>query len=219
MTDLAAALLRLSDAFPDDPGPAHDPFEIKDRFDIFVWHGPYVFVDDFDMPAQMRIWAPRILRLLTSGELTYTRVIAPRFAQCGWPGWPPHRRTAVEDVLRAWWAATLSTHPSPIPVTGVLTVVSQLSGGVEPWLATWSAVGGVAAARHLGDLLHDYLPWSSFVDDFDQEAAQDAIRAWLLRDGVDLLLALPPGEAQDSALAELAELEDKGLWWLPHQWW
>lgn len=215
MDDLTAALLRLPDAFPDDPGPADDPFTIKDRFDIFVWYGPYVLADDFDMVEQMRIWAPRVLRLLTSGELVgYTDKIPARFRQAGWPEWPPHRRAAVEDVLRAWWLATITEHPSPVHVTDVLSVVSHLSEDVERWLTTWSATGGVAAARQLSELLHGHVSWSYLIDDFEKEAADNVIWYWLQRHGVDLLLALPPGETQDAALAKLAEWESRGPWWL-----
>lgn len=214
MDDLAAALLRLSGAFPDDPGPADDPFTLKDRFDIFVWYGAGRFVGDYDLDAQMQIWAPRILRLLTSGELSYTDQVPERMLQAGWPAWPPPQRTAVEDVLRAWWMATITQHPSPAPVTDVLAIVVHLSGDVEPWLAAWSAVGGVAAAHQLCDLLHGRVSWSYLIYDFDQESANGAISRWLLRDGIGILLALPPGTVQDSALAQLAELENRWFWWL-----
>ncbi|MEU0881611.1 hypothetical protein ABZ345_23610 [Lentzea sp. NPDC005914] len=214
MDDLAAALLRLPHAFPDDPGPAADPFTLKDRFETFIWYGSGGF-DDFDHDEHMRIWTPRILRLLTSGQLRYSEAqAADRFREAGWPEWPPARRTAVEDVLRAWWTATITEHPSPVPVTDVLAVVSYLSGDVELWLSTWSATSGVAAARQLSDLLRSHVPWSRFMHDFDGEAAEDALWHWLRRHGVDLLAALPPGAAQDAALAELAERESMGPWWL-----
>jgi hypothetical protein len=212
MNDLAAALLRLPDAFPDDPGPADDPFTIKDRFDTFVWYGLGVYQDDFDLPVQMQVWAPRILRLLTSGEMTYTDQIPDRLRQAGWPEWPPAQRTAVEDVLRAWWTVTLTHYPTVTPVTDVLSVVTHLTDDPEPWLTAWSADGGVAAAYHLRDLLLGHLSWSFCIYDFDKEAADIAVARWLERDGVDILCGLPPGPAQDTALAALARRES---WW----WW
>ncbi|MDT7788035.1 MAG: hypothetical protein QOF58_6454 [Pseudonocardiales bacterium] len=212
MDDLTAALQRLPDAFPGDPGPAADPFTLKDPFDSFVWYSSGVSAGE--RHAQTQIWTPRILRLLTSGELTYVDQVPARFREAGWPDWPPHRRAAVEDVLRAWWTATITQHPSPLPMTDVLTVVTHLSGEVEPWLTTWSATGGVAAALQLNDLLSGHVSWSYCIYDFDEEAADDAIWHWLLRDGIDLLLALPPGATQDAALARLAELESMGPWWV-----
>ena len=178
MDDLAAALQRLADAFPDDPGPAADPFRLKDRYDIFVYCGTGVFVDDFDLAEQMRIW-------------------------------PPPRRAAVEDVLRAWWTTTITHHPT---FTDVLAVVTHLTVDVEPWLATWSADGVVAAAFQLRDFLQGHFICLPRIDDFDEDAANDAIDRWLRRDGVDILCALPPGLAQDSTLAKPAKRESC-RWW------
>jgi hypothetical protein len=108
-------------------------------------------------------------------------------------------------------------------VAEVLAVLVRTTGDVRPWLATWSAIGGSAAARQLCDFMtanpyaKSCLDWSpeSELNDFDRDAAADQIERWLLRDGIDILSALPPGADLDAGLAQLVGWED-GLWWL---WW
>lgn len=210
MDDLAAALLRLAAAFPDDPGPAADPFTLNDEFDLFVWHSPWTFGDAEDFVGQMLTWTPRVLRLLTGGQLGYCRQVCARFMEAGWRDWPPHQRVAVEDVLRAWWRATLNEYPGAHPVADVLTVVILMMGEVEPWLTAWSTVGGAAAAHQLRDLMHGRISWAHYESDVDAMFARYEISCWMRRDGLDILCALPPGSALDTALTGLAKVETLG---------
>lgn len=210
MDDLAAALLRLADAFPGDPGPAADPFTLNDEFDLFVWHTRGTFDEDDEFVERMLTWTPRVLRLLTSGQLGCYQHVSARFMEAGWREWPLRRRVAVEDVLRAWWTATLTEYPGTHPVADVLTVVILMTGDVEPWLTAWSTVGGVAAAHQLSDLVHGRIWWPHYASDVDEQSASYVISCWMRRDGVDVLCALPSGSALDAALTGLAKVESLG---------
>jgi hypothetical protein len=216
MEDLPGALLRLADAFPDDLGPAADPFTLKDPFDDFVYYSRWTFNQAYEeFVDRMLAWTPRILRLLTGGRLAgYEGYVSARFLEAGWREWPPHQRAAVEDVLRAWWTATVTEYPSALPIAEVLAIVTQMTGDVRPWLTTWSTSGAVAAAHQFRDFIHAHLPWSHHIYDFDRVSAEDAINRWLLRDGVAILAVLPPGPDLDAALTELAQQESQILWWL-----
>ncbi|GAB3446348.1 hypothetical protein [Actinophytocola sediminis] len=217
MDDLAAALTRLAAAFPDDPGPAADPFEYDGPFYRLVFHGKWAFgSNEAAFVNQMLSATPRILRLHIDGPpLSFDEAVPARFVEAGWQEWPAEQRTAVANVLRTWWNTTLTTYPSTHPVNEVLVFLTQITGDVRPWLTTWTTIGGTAAAHQLRTFMTANLFWRTDLSDFDQDTALDAIDRWLLRDGIDILAALPSGPDLDAGLTELAEAE-QGRWWL---WW
>jgi hypothetical protein len=217
MDELAAALARLAEVFPDDAGPAADAFSTSDLFDDVLSNGNWAvgsnqaaFVD------RLVSWTPRIMRLQVSGRLPrYSAAVPTRFVDAGWRKWPDHRRDAMTTVLATWWHTSLTSYPGTQPVSDVLVFLTQMTGDVRPWLATWSAIGGVAAAQQFHAFLAEDPDWSSELWEFDQAAATDTIDRWVLRDGIDILAALPPGPDLDTGLERLTEWENR-LW---HLWW
>jgi hypothetical protein len=211
MNDLDNALRLLYEAFPDAPD---DETITDDEVNSVLFLGPRAALGADG--RLIRLWTPRILGLLVgSSEFIWTEHVSREFDEAGWHEWPAQQRAAVLDVLRAWWRAMLTTHPGNRPVNDALLLLTKMVRDVRPWLATWSTIGGVAAARQLVDHMTQMVYWRDWPDGLDEDETYDHLGRWLLRYGVDILTALPEGDELDAAFARLAVRENE-LWWV---WW
>lgn len=113
MDDLAAALVRLADAFPDDLEPAADSFDVDELFDIVIYysHRP-AGSNAADFARWMLSWTPRLLRLYLEGPTGFAWDVLPdRLVEAGW-----RRLAEWEDRLWGlWWPESQLTTPRNRP--------------------------------------------------------------------------------------------------------
>ncbi|MFJ9680322.1 hypothetical protein ACIRP2_20000 [Streptomyces sp. NPDC101194] len=111
-----------------------------------------------DFPRLYRRLVPRIIRPLVTGRLHIDEeLIASRLVHAGWTTWDAPLTEALRDVWSAWWRSTLYTHPGPVPVRKVLSLVTVATNSLRPWLDTWTATRTAAADTHLADLVDDVM--------------------------------------------------------------
>ncbi|MEU6120428.1 hypothetical protein [Streptomyces sp. NPDC047123] len=146
-----------------------------------------------DFARLYRRLVPRIVRSVVTGQ-SYVdeELIASRLLQANWATWDAPLVRALNDVWIAWWQATLHTHPSPVPVRSTLSLITVATGGVRPWLDTWTATRCPAADAHLADFVDDVLFEFEITDlhmgFYDEYHAAPELLDWLLtevRDRVD----------------------------------
>ncbi|MFJ3791459.1 hypothetical protein [Kitasatospora sp. NPDC090091] len=111
-----------------------------------------------DFAALYRRMTPRIIRLLTTGQLHVDHgLVASRLLAADWRNWTVPEQEALEGVWQAWWRSALHEHPGTDHVTGVLEAISVSTGSLAPWLALWAETRTETADRHLSDALDDWL--------------------------------------------------------------
>ena len=199
---LATALAGLESAF----GPRRDridPVEACDHCfdpgDLLVLAGPIQDIPDrlfsravskwgTTTDANVPLWrrlAPRILQQLVERRLHIDEtLIARKFGEADWQGWPAQERTAVTELCEAWFQAAL-TEPHGPNAVDVLPFVAVMYRDLSHWLAVWSATPGeradeqfaVLASWWLPDLLNGELDLS-FSGELPDVAAE--MTAWLL---------------------------------------
>lgn len=86
-----------------------------------------------DFPVLYHWLAPRILRgLIYRPELTRDEeAVGRRFVEAGWRSWPRAEVEAIDEVLRAWWLATLAAEDPRPTVAETLEFLTAATG--EPW--------------------------------------------------------------------------------------
>ncbi|MEU6211605.1 hypothetical protein ABZ891_17060 [Streptomyces sp. NPDC047023] len=154
-----------------------------------AWYG----TDWRDPGAVLRRILPQFARELTTGLDGYAWAVdraGAAFAEAGWQEWPARQSGAVREFLHAWWAYALRvTGPGLLPAREVLTVCTEASGAIGPWLAVWEGTRHPVADHHLAetldawdwDLLREELPWRPWAA--WPEEAEGAVRteltAWI----------------------------------------
>lgn len=141
------------------------------------------------------------------------------FALGRWQEWPEAHAGAVREFLHAWWGLTLSDPRPAVPVHDVLTMVTEASGTVGPWLADWETLTGPPADAHLAalvvewewELLGDQLPWSAWDN---EDGLRDELTAWLVRHAPGRLRAHGAPEALLDRIRLLGLAADR--WDDPH---
>ncbi|MER8015709.1 hypothetical protein ACIQ7S_21670 [Streptomyces griseoluteus] len=180
-----------------------------------TWRAP----DWDDHGAVLRRVLPQFARALVGGaEPAYaTLEIGQSFARSDWPRWPPRQRDSVREFLHAWWSHSLTDPAPPIPAHALLTLCTEASATLTPWLAAWEALGHPTADQHLAeaaalwvrDLLYDDFPWPTW---HDEDALRTELATWLARHAPTRL------RAPDTLLhrIRLASLSTPARWDDPH---
>ncbi|MFG3199105.1 hypothetical protein ACGFYT_23550 [Streptomyces sp. NPDC048208] len=180
-----------------------------------TWRAP----DWGDHGAVLRRVLPQFARALVGGAVPVyaTGEVGESFARSGWHRWPLRQRASVREFLHAWWTHSL-TDPAPtIPAHALLTLCTEASATLTPWLAAWEALDHPTADRHLAeaatlwarDLLTDDLPWPTW---HDEDALRTELVTWLARHAPARL------QAHDALLhrIRLASLPTPARWDDPH---
>ncbi|MEE4489420.1 hypothetical protein [Streptomyces sp. BE230] len=140
-----------------------------------------------DHGAVLRRILPQFARTLAGGlDRAWPSDAGRSFALGRWQEWPDAQAGAVREFLHAWWACTLADPRPVVPVHDVLTVVTEASATIGPWLAVWKTLTGFPADEHLAglvaewewELIGDQLPWHAW--DHEEEI-RDELTAWLVR--------------------------------------
>ena len=111
---------------------------------------------------------------------TFEGQIGARFVDAGWTSWP--ERTAMTDVFRAWWLATLAIQEAKPPVADVLDFLVSATGELAPWLDLWPDT----AMAPLTELVERATPaltaGTPLLGDWlaERPAADDALASWLV---------------------------------------
>ncbi|MGW0857931.1 hypothetical protein [Streptomyces sp. NPDC002690] len=199
---LTATLDALDRAFASEvPFPVTGCMYCYDERDFTELSGPlHLMTDDVvssvaakvpdhweDFPRLYRRLAPRIIRLLVTGELHIDEeLIASRLVQAGWTTWDSPLTEALRDVWSAWWQSTLHTHPSPVSARDSLSVITVATNSLRPWLNIWTATRTPAADAHLADLVDDVMFECEITDlrmgFYEEYDASTELLGWLLSD-------------------------------------
>ncbi|MER7936234.1 MULTISPECIES: hypothetical protein [unclassified Streptomyces] len=196
--DSLAAVFAGMTAHPDEHncechwGSAEEVAQLKvadTELDLDLLNRTWPAPDWSDHASVLRRILPQFARVLVEGSTDPYRGpddAGRSFARGRWQQWPTGQAEAVRDFLHAWWEATL-TDPAPaVPASEVLIVITEASGTLTPWLATWERLTGRPADAHLAatvtqwehDLLGDELPWYTWED---EEAKRVELTTWLVR--------------------------------------
>ncbi|MFJ8593368.1 hypothetical protein [Streptomyces sp. NPDC093598] len=140
-----------------------------------------------DFPRLYRRLTPRIIRSVITDQLHVDEnLIASRLVQAGWTTWEAPLTRALDGVWSAWWQATLHTHPSPVPVKNVLSLLTVATGALRPWLDAWTATRTPAADAQLTDLIDDVMVEFEITElhmgFYDEYHASPELLNWLLTD-------------------------------------
>ncbi|MEU8528473.1 MULTISPECIES: hypothetical protein [Streptomyces] len=140
-----------------------------------------------DFPRLYRRVTPRIIRSLATGELHVDEeLVASRLLAAGWTTWDAPLAEALRGVWSALWQSTLHTHPSPVPVRDVLSLITVATGTLRPWLNIWTATRTPSADAHLTELVKDVMVEWEITDlhmgFYDEYHATPELLAWLLTD-------------------------------------
>ncbi|RZU29410.1 hypothetical protein EV284_5626 [Streptomyces sp. BK022] len=178
-----------------------------------TWSAP----DWNDHGAVLRRVLPQFGRALVGGaEPAYaTGEIGQSFARSDWLRWPPRQRESVREFLHAWWSHSLTDPAPPIPVHALLTLCTEASATLTPWLAAWEALDHPTADQYLAeaaalwvrDLLYDDFPWPTW---HDEDALRAELITWLAR---HTPARIP---AHDADRIRLASLPTPARWEDPH---
>ncbi|MEU6381986.1 hypothetical protein ABZ847_00335 [Streptomyces bauhiniae] len=149
-----------------------------------TWRAP----DWGDHGAVLRRVLPQLARALVGGAVpAYSMAdVGQSFARGGWQQWPVRQRESVREFLHAWWSHSLTDPASAISVHDLLTLCTEASATLTPWLAAWAALDHPTADRHLAEaatywaraLLADDLPWPTW---HDEDALRTELATWLAR--------------------------------------
>ncbi|MFF5215088.1 hypothetical protein [Micromonospora sp. NPDC000442] len=123
---------------------------------------PGTFGDHTEFPHLL----PRLLELYARNEMVgWSRpaTVTSRIAS-QWRDWSAAERDAVTGLLAAWWRRMLHTFDRDDDAWQLLDAVIECDMDLAPYLAAFTEVGGVAATRHLADIL-DWCVFSSIPDD------------------------------------------------------
>lgn len=155
------------------------------------------------LPAlELKRVLPRVFEVLafdTSGENEPPLVIGigiwyAALAVNEWTTWPQPEQQAITKFNYAYWRWTLGRYPGQSPM-GLLSVISQITEDLSPYLAIWTKFESMAPLQHLGSWLSLHLMsvvkkksvWSSrFSTAYPRQANQ--VLNWLL--GRELLNAV-----------------------------
>lgn len=124
--------------------------------------------------ADFQHFLPRLLDLLVHGRfednLTLPQSLV-RKVSCYSTGWSSDERNAISAVFLAWWQNTLANYPAVHDAATVLDALSETGTDAKTYLAAWEHDPSQPAARHLADLLDDWMmtastddPWCQTVD-------------------------------------------------------
>lgn len=145
--------------------------------------------DHWTEPEKLYRWmTPRIAASMVTDRLHVDpTLVAARLLDAGFASWPPRERDALLNVGEWWWRHSLSRMPdmrNHSHITDVLGFLAQISGHVEPWLATWTAMPPGPADHQMHELCAFWLPelhaGSLEVGWYGGFDIAEPIRAWLL---------------------------------------
>ncbi|MDK1344575.1 hypothetical protein QNO09_14890 [Streptomyces sp. 378] len=141
-----------------------------------------------DFPRLYRRLTPRISRSAVTGRLHVDEnLIASLLVAADWTTWDAPLSRALRDVWSAWWQATLHTHPGPVPIRKVLSLLTVATGSLRAWLDLWTTTRTPAADAQLADLIDDVLVEFEITDlhmgFYDEYHATPELLDWLLTDG------------------------------------
>lgn len=150
-----------------------------------------------DFPRLYRRLVPRIIRPVVTGLSGIDEeLVASRLVQAGWTTWDAPLTEALRDVWDAWWQTALRTHPGPVPIRTALAVVTVATGGLSPWLDTWTGIRTTAADAQLTDLIDDVMSESDVTDlsmgFYGEYHATAELVDWLLTDVRDRVAGARP---------------------------
>jgi hypothetical protein len=153
-----------------------------------------------DFPRLFRRLTPRIIRSAVTGQLHVDpNLVATHLLEAGWTGWDEPLADALRDVWSTWWRAILHTHPSPVAVRDVLSLITVSTHTLRPWLDMWTVTRTSAADAHLADLVDDVMCEFEITDlsmgFYGEYHASAELLDWLLT-GV-------PDRVEDARLDEL----------------
>lgn len=123
---------------------------------------PGTFGDHTEFPHLL----PRLLELYADDKMVgWSRpaTVTSRIAS-QWRDWSTAERDAVTRLLAAWWRRMLHTFDREDDAWHLLDAIIECDVDLAPYLAAFTEVGGVAAARHLADIL-EWCVFSSIPDD------------------------------------------------------
>ncbi|MFF2551558.1 hypothetical protein ACFVUS_11195 [Nocardia sp. NPDC058058] len=154
--------------------------------------GPPVRVEDADLywlaiklgntvgdRADVKSLVPLLLaRLVTSDELD-PEIVLGKLTQEHWRSWPRAEQSAIEEFLESVWAAVLAEFPAGV---GAFTSAAEFLRGIgvigfdpAPYLVAWESTSGIAADRHLAEIVRDVMY---------RPDRMDRVTAWLRREEV-----------------------------------
>ncbi|MFI7548787.1 hypothetical protein ACIBQ2_03485 [Micromonospora sediminimaris] len=185
-----------------------------DQLGVYLLN-PGTFGDDTEFPHLL----PRLLELYARDQMdgwsspdAVTRRISSQ-----WRDWSAAERAAVTRLLATWWRHMLHTFGGPNEAWYLLDAVLECGVDLTSYLAAFTEVGEVAAARHLADVI-DWCVFSTVPDDdrstFQRWLAGDEPLAVL--DAAATHVADPAAAREISRGREQAEtlrgwLREKGL--------
>ncbi|MHA6758897.1 hypothetical protein [Streptacidiphilus sp. PAMC 29251] len=142
-----------------------------------------------------RYFAPRVLELVVSGDLKHLdiEIALGRLGAAGWTSWSEAERTAVGEVLDAFWDASLACFTTAYSIDEILCALSGAVADLTSFLDRWTAAldgGSAAAAQHLAEFVEANAAvlfkrrGTRLANAFWQRAAVPQVVAWLRSAGL-----------------------------------
>jgi hypothetical protein len=217
---LDEAAERLYDAFEDVPRPRRIegcPHCVEPDEDMPLVSRPlrelspqdlsrYAFkaMSTWGTEADFRYFAPRVLDLTASGAMAWPgfETVCGKLGQAGLPTWA--QRPAVEEFLRAFWAATLHRFPASPPISEVMAGIGAVAHDISPYLAEWGRLDTTAGVRHLREAAESELdslrPGWRLAETGAVTESAGRLRQWLTA-----------GAAADAVIARALQTDDEEL--------
>lgn len=168
--ELDAAIAELYAAFAHRPAPVHVagcPHCVDDADHALLTAQPlrhlttrhlaryaHKAISTWGDAGDLAHFLPRLLELLAREPgWVDPEILLGKLELAGWRSWPAGEVAAVERYLAALWRANLASYPSGLEAGDLLRAIAGAVDDLGPLLAIWDTDPGVAALRHLAQLV------------------------------------------------------------------